>query len=229
MNTRNTLLGSAMGFAHLAGLGALGKKSKAKGRADDQDDEDTKSGAEDEEDEDKAKKGKKAKGRSEDPDDEDDKTGAEGDDDDSMAEDDKGDDPEASAEEDDKEEDDDPPPRSKGKKSTAEFRRGVAAERKRCAAIFGAKAAARNIPLAASLAFDTGMSAQAAINVLKGQPAPSQAGADRSRQNPDLGADPGRTGASGGIKKSWGAAIDRVAPGATKSGGWGGAVERAQR
>ncbi|MEG5771889.1 hypothetical protein UXN87_23450, partial [Enterobacter roggenkampii] len=41
-----------------------------------------------------------------------------------------------------------------------------AAERKRCARIFGSKHAAANPSLAASLAFNTGMSSAAAINVL---------------------------------------------------------------
>lgn len=225
MNIRTNLLGGAMGFAHLAGIGLGSKAKKAKGKAEDQDDE--KPGAEDDdEDAPKGKKAKKAKGKAEDDTDDEDKPDAEGDEDDASAEEDDEDKPDASAE--DEDEEDAPPPRSKGKKATAEFRRGVAAERKRCAAIFGAKSAAANVPLAASLAFETGMSADAAIRVLKGQPAPSSAGADRSRRNPDLGADPGAQG-SGGAKKAWGAAIDKVTSAAKPGGSWGGAIDRAQR
>ena len=203
MNTRSTLLGSAMNFAHLAGLG-LGKKSKAKGKATDDDQDDEKPDAADDDDEDKPK-GKKAKGKADDDDDQDDEK--------------------HDASEDD---DEDEPKGKKAKAKTADYRRGVAAERKRCAAIFGASAAARNIPLAASLAFETGMSAASAINVLKGQSAPNQAGADRSRRNPDLGPDGAPQGSSS--KRAWGAAIDKVAPNGSKaSGGWGSAIDRSQR
>ncbi|MEG5771981.1 hypothetical protein UXN87_23960, partial [Enterobacter roggenkampii] len=55
------------------------------------------------------------------------------------------------------------------------------AERKRCARIFGSKHAAANPSLAASLAFNTGMSSAAAINVLASS-APVAAASQPSRK-----------------------------------------------
>ena len=56
-----------------------------------------------------------------------------------------------------------------------------AAERKRCARIFGSKHAAANPSLAASLAFNTGMSSSAAIDVLASTAPASQPQATRGR------------------------------------------------
>lgn len=120
-----------------------------------------------EEDEDKkSKKAKKVKGRAEDDRDDDDRDedaeeeerdeDAEGDDDDTDADEDDDTDPEA--------EEDDGDDRKEDKAS----RQARQAERRRCARIFGSKYAAGNISLAASLAFNTGMSSTAAIDVLKG-------------------------------------------------------------
>ncbi|EMO9461664.1 hypothetical protein ACRZER_003319 [Raoultella ornithinolytica] len=141
-------------FAHLIGFGA--------------------SAAEEEDD----KKSKKAKARRAEEDERDDAEDDERDDDaeederDDDAEDDD-DDPDAS-EEGDSDDDDD---RKEGK--TAKSAR--IAERKRCARIFGSKHAAANPSLAASLAFNTGMSAAAAIDVLASTAPVSQPQAHRKR------------------------------------------------
>ncbi|HAT2288142.1 TPA: hypothetical protein I8190_004990 [Citrobacter freundii] len=128
-------------FAHLIGLGA--------------------SASEEEED----KKAKKAKGRHaeederEDDAEDDERDDAEDDERDEDAEDD-GDDPDASEGDDSEEDGDDDRKESKAVKNAR------AAERKRCARIFGSRHAAANPSLAASLAFNTGMSSAAAINVM---------------------------------------------------------------
>jgi hypothetical protein len=196
MNMRNGLMGRAMSFAHLAGLGGKkaseedeapkGKKAKA------EDDEDDKSA----EDDDDNKESRRAEG-----DNDDDKSAEDdGDDDDKSAEDDEDNKPSADDGDDDKsadeEEDDSPPPKSKKAKAakpvTAEFKRGRRVERQRCARIFGDPAAARNPAAAANLAFNHTMSSSAAIALLKTMPA-----AAGGRRNPDLGADRERTGGGG--------------------------------
>lgn len=130
-------------FAHLLGRGAS---------------------AESEGDEDK--KAKKAKARKAEDDERDDDVeddderddDAEDDDRDEDAEDDDGDDNDPDAEDDDGDD---------GKKKDSKAaRQARASERKRCARIFGSKHAAANPALAASLAFNTGMSSAAAISVL---------------------------------------------------------------
>lgn len=141
-------------FAHLIGLGAS---------------------ASEEEDDKKAKKAKARRAEEDDRDDaEDDERDddAEEDDRDDDAEDDD-DDPDAS-EEDDSDDDDD----HKEGKSAKSAR---IAERKRCARIFGSKHAAANPSLAASLAFNTGMSAAAAIDVLASTAPATQPQATRNR------------------------------------------------
>ncbi|WBV42737.1 hypothetical protein [Pseudoroseomonas cervicalis] len=70
------------------------------------------------------------------------------------------------------EEGDDPapdpePPAERTPDARKAFRRGAAAEKARCAAIFGAPEAASNLPLAASLAFETGLPAKQAVALLK--------------------------------------------------------------
>lgn len=137
-------------FAHLLGRGAS---------------------AESEGDEDK--KAKKAKARKAEDDERDDDAeddderddDAEDDDRDEDAEDDDGDDNDPDAEDDDGDD---------GKKKDSKAaRQARASERKRCARIFGSKHAATNPALAASLAFNTGMSSAAAISVLASS-APAQ-------------------------------------------------------
>ena len=135
-----------------------------------------------EEDEDKKAKKAKARKAEEDERDEDAEDDDERDDDaeederDDDAEDD-GDDQEAS-EDDDSEDDSDGDDDRKESKAVKNAR---AAERKRCARIFGSKHAAANPSLAASLAFNTGMSSAAAINVLASS-APAAAASQPSRK-----------------------------------------------
>ena len=141
-------------FAHLIGLGASAS----------------------EEDDDKKSKRAKARRaeedeRDDDAEDDDRDDDAEEDERDDDAEDD--DDPDAS-EEDDSDDDDD---RKKGKAAKS----ARIAERKRCARIFGSKHAAANPSLAASLAFNTGMSAAAAIDVLASTAPATQPQATRNR------------------------------------------------
>lgn len=137
-------------FAHLLGRGAS---------------------AESEGDEDK--KAKKAKARKAEDDERDDDAeddderddDAEDDDRDEDAEDDDGDDNDPDAEDDDGDDG--------RKKDSKAARQARTSERKRCARIFGSKHAAANPALAASLAFNTGMSSAAAISVLASS-APAQ-------------------------------------------------------
>ncbi|QCY20797.1 hypothetical protein EO986_06985 [Morganella morganii subsp. morganii] len=140
-------------FAHLIGLGKKARASeededkkvrKAKGRKaeEDESDEDAegdedREGAEDQDDEKQGRKAKKA----------------EGDDDDSDAEDDEN----AEGDDEDAEDDDD----------NKDVKKGRRAERKRCARIFGSKAAAGRPDMAAHLAFNTCMSSSEAISTLK--------------------------------------------------------------
>ncbi|EPS9203819.1 hypothetical protein ACVMY6_004126 [Klebsiella pneumoniae] len=144
-------------FAHLIGLGA--------------------SASEEEDD----KKSKKAKARRAEEDERDDDAedderddDAEEDERDDDAEDDD-DDPDASEEDDSDDDDDDDRKEGKAAKSAR------IAERKRCARIFGSKHAAANPSLAASLAFNTGMSAAAAIDVLASTAPATQPQATRKR------------------------------------------------
>lgn len=109
-----------------------------------------------EEEEDKKTKKSKARRAEEDERDDD----AEDDERDGDAEDD-GDDPDAAEDDDDSEDDGDD-----DRKESKAVKNARIAERKRCARIFGSKHAAANPALAASLAFNTGMSSAAAINVL---------------------------------------------------------------
>ena len=141
-------------FAHLIGLGKKAKASeededkkvrKAKGRKA-EDDEQEESAEDDEpesEDQDDEKQGRKAKKAKK----------AEGDDDDPDAEDDE------NAEGDDKDAEDDD--------ENKDVKKGRRAERKRCARIFGSKAAAGRPDMAAHLAFNTRMSSSEAISTLK--------------------------------------------------------------
>ena len=124
------------------------------------------SASEEEED----KKAKKAKARRAEEDERDDD--AEDDCDDPE---DDCDDPDASEDDDSEDDGDDDRKESKAVKNAR------AAERKRCARIFGSKHAAANPSLAASLAFKTGMSSAAAINVLASS-APAAAASQPSRK-----------------------------------------------
>ncbi|HCD4092234.1 TPA: hypothetical protein NBP67_002932, partial [Escherichia coli] len=67
------------------------------------------------------------------------------------------------------------------RKESKAVKNARAAERKRCARIFGSKHAAANPSLAASLAFNTGMSSAAAIDVLASTAPALQPKATRGR------------------------------------------------
>lgn len=136
-------------YAHLLGL-------KPKGaRAEDEDDE----------------KAKKAKARRAEDDDDNDPDADDGDDNDPDADD--GDDSDPDADDDDEEKP--AGKKAKGKKAEdgdddeadAKVAKGRAIERKRCARIFGSKAAGIRPDMAASLAFGTSLSANAAIAQLE--------------------------------------------------------------
>ncbi|EQB4330087.1 hypothetical protein ACYJ2D_000036 [Providencia stuartii] len=148
-------------FAHLIGRKAKAteeddeKTRKAKGRRVEDDDEEENAEnddpeSEDQDDEKEGREAKKAKSKK-----------AEDDDEDPDAEDDEnaeGDDEDAENDEDNK-----------------DVKKGRRAERKRCARIFGSKAAAARPDMAAHLAFNTNLSSSEAISTLKamgGAPAP---------------------------------------------------------
>ncbi|MBU8547244.1 MULTISPECIES: hypothetical protein [Roseomonadaceae] len=140
----------ALPFAHLIGADAVtasGKRSEEDERDDDKDEDRRDASAAEDDDDDKD--------RAQDDDGDDDKDRAEEDDDDEKAE------------EDDEEEEDKP----KGSAAARQAARSATkAERARCRAIFTSKHAAGRVAAACSLAFDTGMSAKAAIGVLKSLP-----------------------------------------------------------
>lgn len=144
-------------FAHLIGRGATA--------------------SEEEED----KKAKKAKGRRAEEDEREDDAGDDEREDDAEEEDpeedaeDDSDDPDASEEDDPDDDGDDDRKESKAVKNAR------IAERNRCARIFGSKHAAANPALAASLAFNTGMSSASAIDVLAKTAPASQPQGTRKR------------------------------------------------
>ncbi|HEM8140359.1 TPA: hypothetical protein U2M34_003296 [Providencia rettgeri] len=140
-------------FAHLIGRKAKAteeddeKTRKAKGRRVEDDDEEENaenddSESEDQDDEKEGRKAKKAKNKK-----------AEDDDEDPDAEDDE------NAEGDDEDAEDD--------EDNKDVKKGRRAERKRCARIFGSKAAAARPDMAAHLAFNTNLSSSEAISTLK--------------------------------------------------------------
>lgn len=241
MSLTSRLLGGTMGFAHLAGIvGPAGKKAKSRA----EDDEKDKTDASDDDDQDdppaKGKKAKKAKAKGQgddegdktDDDDDDDRSASAGDDDDDDDEENR-----AAADDDDDDEEEQPSrgKKAKGARSQAalsDYKRGRQAERKRCAAIFGSQHAAKNIPQAAELAFNTTLSAEAAIGILKtAGPGGSNSGS-RSRVNPDLGADgdeQARRG--GGASGSWSRSFAKagVKPAGDAGRGLGDSMRRASR
>ena len=136
-----------------------------------------------EDDDDKqSKKGRKAKGRAEEDDRDDDERDddAEDDHDDDKRDDDvEDDDSDSDADDDDDTDPDAEEDDGDERKEDKASRQARQAERRRCARIFGSKYAAGNISLAASLAFNTGMSSSAAIDVLKGNAQPQSSGSRR--------------------------------------------------
>lgn len=180
-------------FAHLVGL-----NRSAAARA-----------AEEHDDDDEEKKGKKARSRRAEEQDDDNNRDPDADDDsdDPDAEDDDNKDPDAE-EDDDKKRD---PDASEGDDDDGDDdekrdgRKARTAERQRCARIFNSSYAAANPALAASLAFNTGMSSADAIRVMKSSgsaaaaPEPRRASLDdrmRSAGNVRLGPDGQKTTAT---------------------------------
>ncbi|MHB9807012.1 hypothetical protein [Pantoea ananatis] len=180
-------------FAHLVGL-----NRSAAARA-----------AEEHDDDDEEKKGKKARSRRAEEQDDDDNRDPDADDDsdDPDAEDDDNKDPDAD-EDDDKKRDPDVSEGDDDDGDDYEKRDGHkarTAERQRCARIFNSSYAAANPALAASLAFNTGMSSADAIRVMKSSgsaaaaPEPRRASLDdrmRSAGNVRLGPDGQKTTAT---------------------------------
>lgn len=139
---------SKLTFAHLIGRKAKAteeddeKTRKAKGRRVEDDDEEENAEnddpeSEDQDDEKEGRKAKKAKSK--------------------KAEDDDDEDPDAEDDDEDAEDDED----------NKDVKKGRRAERKRCARIFGSKAAAARPDMAAHLAFNTNLSSSEAISTLK--------------------------------------------------------------
>ncbi|MEX6285492.1 hypothetical protein AB6F89_03060 [Providencia hangzhouensis] len=135
-------------FAHLIGRKAKAteeddeKTRKSKGRRVEDDDEEENAEnddpeSEDQNDEKEGRKAKKAKSK--------------------KAEDDDDEDPDAEDDDEDAEDDED----------NKDVKKGRRAERKRCARIFGSKAAAARPDMAAHLAFNTNLSSSEAISTLK--------------------------------------------------------------
>jgi len=135
-------------FAHLIGRKAKAteeddeKTRKEKGRRVEDDDEEENAEndvpeSEDQDDEKEGRKAKKAKSK--------------------KAEDDDDEDPDAEDDDEDAEDDED----------NKDVKKGRRAERKRCARIFGSKAAAARPDMAAHLAFNTNLSSSEAISTLK--------------------------------------------------------------
>lgn len=169
---------NTFGFAHLFSLGPKpkasededdkkSKKAKGKGRAEKDDREDDDTDAEEDE-------------KDPDAEEDDDGTDAEEDDDDTDAEEDD-DDPD-DEEDDDKEREDD----GDAKKSGKATRQARQFERRRCARILSSKFAAANIGLAATLAFNTGMSSAEAVKVLKSHHRPQSKGQKNQSQRRSL-------------------------------------------
>jgi hypothetical protein len=139
----------ALPFAHLIGADAVAGSGKRSEEDDDKDEDRRDASAAEDDDDDKDRAAE------DDDNGEDDKDRAEEDDDDEKAE------------EDDEEEEDKPKGSAAARQSA---RAATKAERVRCRAIFTSKHAAGRVAVACSLAFDTGMSAKAAIGVLKSLP-----------------------------------------------------------
>ena len=186
---------SALSFAHLAGIGSMrGKNARAdedveEWKKDARAEDDEKNGDKEPDDGDKkSRKAKRAKA-GEEADDKDDDPDA--DEDDHDADDDSEDDKKSRRAKGSKSADDDDPDAEDdedelhGKSAVASARRR---ERARCAAIFGSRYAARNPVLAASLAFNTSMTRDQALTVLRDTPAGASATSGRSDRNPRLGA-----------------------------------------
>lgn len=209
---RSMLMGRSSSFAHFAGLGRGGRRAEEETPKDD-DTKGKKSRAADgdDEDEDDKPKGKAADddAPAQYPDDDDTKgrksRAADGDDDDDDEDEPKG--KKSRAEDDDDEEE------MTGKSAVAGARRR---ERARCAAIFNHPAAAENPQLACSLAFETTLTRQGALAVLKSQAGRTanraDLGAGRRDRNPSLGAGGDTITGKGTVKGLWDAAVAKANP-----------------
>ncbi|UPG86849.1 hypothetical protein L2Y94_05705 [Luteibacter aegosomatis] len=209
-----TRVASALSFAHLTGLG----RSSAK-RARAEDDEDKKARRAQEEDDEQDERSEGDDPDAEDDDRQDDKQSrraraADNPDDDEDKPSSKkakrakadGDDPE----DDPDAEDDDDEEEMNGSGSAAKAR---ARERARFAAIFSSKAAARNLPLAMSLACNTRMTRRQVIAVLRDAPAAqalSGVNNHRESRNPNLGTDRGESSRQASVASSWDAAMKKA-------------------
>ncbi|MCA7985166.1 hypothetical protein [Burkholderia vietnamiensis] len=186
-----TLAARGLSFAHLAGIKPRGARAEEDRQEDDERDEDDDQEEQDRDDGDstgsKGKKGNRAEDRTDDPDaeDEDDEIendsgkGKKGKRAEGGESDEGDDDADPDAEDDDDE--------MRGKSAVARARRR---EQARCAAIMGSKHAARNVELAANLAFKTRMTRQEALSILRSSPGASAASQSQRRadRNPQLGA-----------------------------------------
>lgn len=212
MSTLMSKVARTLSFAHLA------RVARADNEGQDVDDGGKRyPGAEDDEDDKKAKRAEK--------DDESDDDGAGKEDlpdSDDGDEDDRGDgkgkkskkakradsegDEEDAGNGDDNGEDDDDEIEMRGKSAIAKGRR---MERERCAAIFGSRAAARNIPMAAQLAFTTNLSAQKVVGILESSSSTS-ASDERAARNPRVGVGAVAASGSQAIASRWDAAFKKA-------------------
>lgn len=199
-------------FAQFSGLTRGGRRAAAEDRDDDskgarraraeEDEEDkedksskrSRAADDDDQKEDKSSKRSRAEEDDDDKEDKSSKRSRASDDDDECEDEDEKKDSKRSrrARAEDDEDDDDDKDEMTGRSAAANARRR---ERARCAAIFEHPAAADNVALAASLAFETSMTRREAVAVLKGQAGRGPTAHDvrgerddrRSRNNPDLG------------------------------------------
>lgn len=210
MSKFRSSVASALSFAHLAGLNF--KSAKADGEDPDEKDKNkgSKAEGEDPDEKDDKKEGRRAQRADESDeeyaeynDDEDEK------DDKKSAKSAKADDEDAEDEKKDDDEDE-----MRGNSAAASARRR---ERSRCAAIMGSKLAARNVVLAANLAFNTTMTRKQALAVLQDTPAASSPNQGRSARNPSLGAggDQGPN-SKAAITSSWDIAMQKARPSRSK-------------
>lgn len=175
MNLRSRVA-SALSFAHLAGLPASGKPAAAED--DDKDKKDPAAAGDDNDKKDQntdngdSKNSKAA--------DDNDKKQRDGESDDDYAKRMEGDD--GDKKKDAKSDADDEDEEMRGNSPVAAAR---GRERARCAAIFASRHAAKNVALAANLAFNTTMTREQAIDVLRDSPAPQNTA--RQARNPDIG------------------------------------------
>lgn len=153
-------------FAHLMGLRARSSEEEEDRKENQEEDKDDAKG--------KKAKGRKAEDEKDDPDADDGQDDPDGEDD--------SDDPDASE---DDEDDDEGAEDGDDDKEAKAVKQGRRAERDRCARIFGSQHAAGNLPLAAALAFETGMSSAQAIKVMSSSGVTMRASLEPARMTLD--------------------------------------------